>query len=216
MILLGYSSPIFEMLHHGQSDLNRKIKAIYVDSEFKKEETWEGYPLITDLSEVRNYDYLCGLFDPIANKRMSSIAESHGMKVTNDIFIVRHGIQSISKFCEIGPGCIIGDNISIYSNTKIGESCQVTYHQHFGHDCNIGKFNVFLGAYSSFNSNSNCGDYNVFGPGSIIKDRINIGDDCGISVGAVVTKDMPNESIAIGNPAKIRKKMLINRNRLWI
>lgn len=216
MILLGYSTAIFEFLHHGQFDLNKKIKAVYVDPEFKKSETWEGYPLITDLSEVRNYDYLCGLFDPIANKRMVNLAESHGMKVTDDVFIVRHGTQSISKFCEIGAGTIIGPDVSIYSNTKIGESCQIAYIHHIGHDCEIGNYNTFLGSYSSFNSYSKCGDFNVFGPGSIIRDRINIGNGCGISVGAVVTKNMPDGSIAIGNPAKIRKRKLRSEIRLWI
>jgi len=215
MILLGYSKAIYDILHHGQTDLNKKIKAIYVDPELKKSETWEGYPLITSLDEVKNYTYLCGLWDTTANKRLSTMAENLGMKITEDVFIVRSGIQSISKFCEIGAGSVICDNVSIYSGVKIGKSSMIAFNQLFAHNCNIGDFNVFLGQYSSIGADTSCGDYNIFGAGCHIRNKVKIGNSCAISIGAVVTKNMADNTIAIGNPAKIKKRRVWSNFKIW-
>ena len=45
---------------------------------------------------------------------------------------------------------------------------------------------------------------NVFiGAGSIILPGVNIGDKAVIGAGSVVTKDIPTNSVAVGNPAKV-------------
>jgi acetyltransferase-like isoleucine patch superfamily enzyme len=44
------------------------------------------------------------------------------------------------------------------------------------------------------------------GPRSIVMPGISIGEDCVVAPGAVVTKDMPPASYAIGNPADVRPR----------
>jgi acetyltransferase-like isoleucine patch superfamily enzyme len=41
------------------------------------------------------------------------------------------------------------------------------------------------------------------GPRSILMPGLTVGEDCLVLAGAVVTKDMPPSTVAIGNPAKI-------------
>ncbi len=43
------------------------------------------------------------------------------------------------------------------------------------------------------------------GGGAIILPGVTIGDRCVIGAGSVVTKDIPADSLAVGNPAKIIK-----------
>ncbi len=45
------------------------------------------------------------------------------------------------------------------------------------------------------------------GGGSIILPGITIGNNCVIGAGSVVTKDVPDNSMAVGNPAKVIKKL---------
>ncbi|HBA67257.1 MAG TPA: acetyltransferase [Methylococcaceae bacterium] len=47
----------------------------------------------------------------------------------------------------------------------------------------------------------------LIGVSAIILPGVNIGDHCIIGAGAVVTKDLPNNSLAAGNPAKIIKNI---------
>ncbi|WP_310555602.1 sugar O-acetyltransferase [Flavobacterium sp.] len=45
------------------------------------------------------------------------------------------------------------------------------------------------------------------GGNSIILPGISIGNDCVIGAGSVVTKDIPDHSLAVGNPAKVIRKI---------
>ncbi len=46
------------------------------------------------------------------------------------------------------------------------------------------------------------------GGGAIILPGVTIGDNCVIGAGAVVTKDIPANCMAVGNPARVIKKLL--------
>lgn len=45
------------------------------------------------------------------------------------------------------------------------------------------------------------------GGGAIILPGVTIGDRCVIGAGSVVTKDIPSDSLAVGNPAKVIRKI---------
>ncbi|WP_299286298.1 sugar O-acetyltransferase [uncultured Mucilaginibacter sp.] len=51
------------------------------------------------------------------------------------------------------------------------------------------------------------GDDCWIGGGAIICPGVNIGNRCVIGAGAVVTKDIPDDSLAVGNPAKVIRKI---------
>lgn len=42
-----------------------------------------------------------------------------------------------------------------------------------------------------------------FGGNVTVLPNVTIGDNCVIGAGSVVTKDIPNNSLAVGNPAKV-------------
>jgi acetyltransferase-like isoleucine patch superfamily enzyme len=44
------------------------------------------------------------------------------------------------------------------------------------------------------------------GPRAIVLPGLTVGDDCVVMPGALVTKDMPANSVAIGNPAEIQPR----------
>ena len=46
------------------------------------------------------------------------------------------------------------------------------------------------------------------GGGAIILPGVTIGNNCVIGAGAVVTKNIPDDSMAVGNPAKVIKKLI--------
>jgi acetyltransferase-like isoleucine patch superfamily enzyme len=49
------------------------------------------------------------------------------------------------------------------------------------------------------------GDFTMVGAGSVILPGLNIGKNCIVGAGAIVTKNIPDNTVVIGNPAiKIR------------
>ena len=79
---------------------------------------------------------------------------------------------------------------------------------HIGPHCYIGEESVVLthdmtrGIYVDTKIGARC----HIGARAIVLPGLTIGDDCVIMPGALVTKDMPPNSIAIGNPAIIEPR----------
>ena len=88
-----------------------------------------------------------------------------------------HGGIEIGDYSQIGPGALITTTIHDYKKAMEADFQPVK----------IGKW-VWVGACSTILAGITIGDKSVIGAGSI------------------VTKDIPSDSVAVGNPAKIIKK----------
>ena len=88
---------------------------------------------------------------------------------------------------KIGEHTLIGPNTHIYTACHSLVPDERISDIEFGKPVTIGK-NVWIGG--------NC----------TILPGVTIGDNSVIGAGSVVTKDIPNNSIAVGNPAKVKSK----------
>lgn len=111
----------------------------------------------------------------------------------------------------IGDGTIISNNCYIVSN---GDKI------HIGKNCRIGlNFQCVNSDFHSTNAEfrddpehvSNkpviIGDNAFIGNNTIILKGVKIGDNVVIGAGSVVVRDIPSDSLAVGNPAKVIKKL---------
>ncbi len=86
----------------------------------------------------------------------------------------------------IGDDCFIGPNVSIYTACHSTNPIERNTRQEWAKPVTIGN-NVWIG-------------------GSVtILAGVTIGDNCTIGAGAVVTHNIPANSIAVGNPARVIK-----------
>ncbi|OBU17231.1 hypothetical protein AYY19_10990 [Photobacterium aquimaris] len=86
----------------------------------------------------------------------------------------------------INKEVVIGDNVILKHNITIGN-----------------KIDKITGKYVSPVIGNNV----ELSPGVIILGDVVIGDNCIIGAGSIVTKSIPKNSIAVGNPAKVIKKI---------
>lgn len=109
-------------------------------------------------------------------------------------------------------GIIVGDNTTINSGTQIvlgterdttignktfiGQLCVI------GHDSVIGN-KVIMTNHVSLNGFVEIGDMSTIYSGVSIRNRVKIGKRTVIGMGSVVTKDIPDNVIAYGNPCKV-------------
>jgi acetyltransferase-like isoleucine patch superfamily enzyme len=140
---------------------------------------------------------------------------------------------TLSKFinlygCQIGDKTKIGAFVEIQKNARIGQNCKVSSHTFICEGVTI-EDNVFVGHGVTFINDSyprattpNGGlqtekDWKVeptlvktgasIGSGSTILSNITIGENALIGAGSVVTRDVPANTIAAGNPARVLRSV---------
>ncbi len=113
---------------------------------------------------------------------------------------------------EIGPqtniwyGAVLrGDygKIKVGARTSIQENAVV--HVEVGTDVTIGDDNI-IGHGAIVHGPGTIGNKNIIGLGSIVMQGHDVGDGCIIGAGALARGEIPNNSLAVGVPAKIVKQ----------
>ena len=107
----------------------------------------------------------------------------------------------VSEFVELGEGCIICYGNIITVNIKIGDFFLANRCCTVGHDCVVGDY-VTLNPMVSVSGNVTVEDCVDIGTGANIIQGKTLGANCVIGAGAVVVKDIPQGSTAVGVPAK--------------
>lgn len=139
----------------------------------------------------------------------------------------------LSKFINL-YGCNIGDNtkvgafVEIQKNAFVGRNCKISSHTFICEGVTI-EDNVFVGHNVAFINDSfprattsggelqTEADWKVeptlvkkgasIGSGCTILANVTIGENAIIGAGSVVTKNVPPDTIVVGNPAKILRKV---------
>jgi len=114
------------------------------------------------------------------------------------------------KFPHLG-GVVIEDDVEIGANscidrgtlgdTRICEGCRIDDIVYIAHNVYIGKQTVVI-AHSMVAGGTHIGNASWVAPCACLRDRIQIGDEVTIGIGAVVTKDVPSKTTVLGVPAR--------------
>lgn len=130
--------------------------------------------------------------------------------------------------CEIGSGTKIGTFVEIQKGVKVGGNCKISSHTFICEGVYI-EDGVFIGhgvrfvndmyprAINDDGSLQNENDWKLvatsvkkgasIGSGAVILGGIEIGENSIVGAGAVVTKNVPANVIAAGNPARVLREI---------
>jgi acetyltransferase-like isoleucine patch superfamily enzyme len=123
-------------------------------------------------------------------------------KSSLDIFIAEGGI--IGTGCKVSPSVFFGSEpylITIGNNVQITDG--VRFLTHDGGLWTLRKTGLLENA--DYFGRIFVGDNCHIGWNTIIMPNVNIGKNCIIGCGAIVTKDIPDNSVAVGIPAHVIK-----------
>jgi len=119
----------------------------------------------------------------------------------------------VSGNARIGGGSAVMHGAVVHTASQIGKCCLVDSRAIIEHHVITGDFvNVSPGAVIC--GGARLGRGVIIGAGSVIIEKITIGDNSLIGAGAVVIKDIPPDSVAVGNPAKVIKKRKFSQRYL--
>lgn len=122
--------------------------------------------------------------------------------------------------CKIGKDCKIAAFVEIQKGVKIGDRCAIEAFAFIPTGVTI-EDEVFIGPHVCFTNDKKPRAVNPgwktiptvvkkgasIGAGSIIVCGITIGENAMVGAGSVVTKDVPANTLVVGNPAKKVRKV---------
>jgi maltose O-acetyltransferase len=167
-------------------------------------------------------------FDPeLVAERLKTKKLLHRLNVTEYVFsdklkeIVAELIPNAPKSlyieppfnCDYGANIYCGENVYFNVNCVVLDTMKITIGSHvlFGPGVHIYTATHPLQAKTrrtaEFSEPVTIGNDCWIGGGAIICPGVQIGDNCVIGAGAVVTRNIPANSLAVGNPATVIRKI---------
>lgn len=123
------------------------------------------------------------------------------LKIGFKIPTVIHPTASIEKDVVLGEGSVICMGAKIGSMVTIGENCVVYTGSILDHEVRLGD-HVYISPGCSIAGQVLVGESSFIGIGSTIKEKITIGNNVIVGAGSVVIRNIPDNSIVAGVPAK--------------
>ena len=108
----------------------------------------------------------------------------------------------VSPDAEVGEGTAVYMGAYIGSQARVGKNCFISRNVSVGHDAAVDD-HTRLGVNAFVGGHTKIGRRAYIGAGAMLRDRIRIGDESIVALGAAVFEDVPDGATVIGNPARI-------------
>jgi sugar O-acyltransferase (sialic acid O-acetyltransferase NeuD family) len=122
--------------------------------------------------------------------------------------IAIHPSAIISSNASVSEGSVAMQGVIIQSCSTIGKHCIINTGASIDHDCRIEDY-VHVSPHVTLCGNVEVGEGSWIAAGSVIIPGIKIGRWSIVGAGSVVTKDIPDHVLAIGNRCEVIKSIHI-------
>ncbi|MCA8987891.1 MAG: acetyltransferase, partial [Planctomycetaceae bacterium] len=118
--------------------------------------------------------------------------------------VLSHPTSIISPSAQLGTGTVLCAGSIVGTGAVLGTGCLLNTGSSVDHDCRLAEFvHVCPGAHLA--GDVKVGAESWIGIGTAVIEGRTIGARSIIGAGSVVTRDLPDDVVAYGNPARIQK-----------
>ena len=171
---------------------------------------FDGYPIYYEQNIGENNKTFYNDFDEVIvaiGDNKSRLAKSHKFSYDGlQLATLIHPRAVISEFSKIREGTVVFANAVVNPFASIGLACIINTGAIVEHDCILGD-GVHISPNALVAGNVTIGTESWICAGVCISNNINVGSNCIVGAGGVVLRDMPNNVLAAGIPAVIKKEL---------
>ncbi len=199
----GHARVIFEILNY-----NRNIEVVaFIDNVIRgSDERIMGIPVLGDHSVLPKLfksgvkGAIIGIGDNNIRKAYFEKMENMGVELVNAIQPTAHIVHN----AKIGRGVVIATGATIATGVEIGNNVIVNTGAIIEHE-DILEDHVHIAPGTVLAGRVTVKEGAFIGAGAVVKEYVTIGENAIIGAGSVVLKDIPDNAVAVGSPAKVIK-----------
>jgi len=198
----GHGKVVLDIL---QQNENIEITGFIDDDSNLHGKSVNGVPVIGNFSIILNLNENidCGIV-AIGDNHIRADFFKQLQDIGVQTITAIHPGAIIAKTAIIGNGTVVAANAVINPSAEIGENCIINTGATIDHDNCIAD-HVHISPGANLAGNVSVGEYSHIGISASIINGIAIGQNATVGAGAVVTKDVTDNAVVAGIPAKIIK-----------
>lgn len=174
----------------------------FIDDYKESQKIW-NIPVISEKSYFAQPLTKMGIIALGDNHIREKVVKNTLSRLPEFVFITAiHPSAQIATDTHIGIGSVVMANAVINPSTKIGQHCIINTAASVDHDCLIDDF-VSLAPHVCLGGNCHVGFSSAISIGATLLHRITVGSHTVVGAGSLVTKDISENCVSYGTPAKI-------------
>jgi len=123
-----------------------------------------------------------------------------------ELLTLIHRTAVVSRTAQLGRGTVVMAGAAINPDARIGQGVIVNTGAVVEHDVVIGDY-AHVAPNAAMGGASRLGDFSDLGLGAVVLQSLSIGCFTIVGAGAVVVRDLPDQVVAIGVPARIHRRI---------
>lgn len=159
-----------------------------------------GYPLVSFEECVPDSKVSIAVGEPELRSNLAEKCLSKGLELSSLISPYAY----ISGSAILNEGVVIAPFASIQASARIAKNVAVNTQAIVGHHVIVSEHSV-ISSQVNLGGASTIGSRSYVGMGALVREQLTIGESSIVGMGSVVYKDIPDEVIALGNPARVAK-----------
>lgn len=168
-----------------------------------------GYKIVgyrNDMSHLQQADVTSAFVAVGDNHARAKITDDLISKAITIIQIIHPAALVMTK-TPIGNGTMIHAQAIVGPDSSIGKGAIISALTGVGHDSYIGNY-VQLTPGVLIGGGASIGDFSFLGLGAVVLPGVKIGKNVKVAANSVVNKDLEDNVIVAGNPARVIKKII--------
>ena len=161
-----------------------------------------GVEVVGRVAEVVPRDddrFIVAVGDPRTRCRLAAEAAHRGARFHTLV----HPSAWVAPSARLDAGCVICPFAFVGVDARLGENVVLNTFASAGHDAILGSYTV-LAPYAVVNGRVQLGDEVFLGTHATVTYGQHVGSRSKVAAGSVVTRAVPDDALAVGNPAKSR------------